>query len=364
MLDLACGDGGLGEHLLARGLGLRGRRRRSRRWSRRHARRLGDRAAVEAGDLNRYAPAQPVAATTVFRAIYYADDRARVLRARRGLHRAEARLRPQPASVSAVGGRASELRAAGLPAHRAAAVLRPADASAALRSRRGALKAPRAHRARSRGSRSARASRTSSRPCARGRRRTSTRAPSARRSPPLVSGSTSAGTKVSISTSARHGPSGVGSTTVRRRAGGHVDRLGARLARDRGLLVGAAAELADPDAGDARQPDVCRAERRAGQRDHGRPCPALRDVEPVVGRARGHATGRPGRRRLQPSAEIPVSFDRSRIGPSRRTSVAFASGFAATSSPTTSTPFDASTKSVCGSGQSVPSTSWRSGVSV
>jgi hypothetical protein len=37
--------------------------------------RLGDGAAVELGDLNDYAPPTPVAATTVFRAIYYARDR-------------------------------------------------------------------------------------------------------------------------------------------------------------------------------------------------------------------------------------------------------------------------------------------------
>jgi hypothetical protein len=37
--------------------------------------RLGDRAPVEVGDLNDYVPPSPVAATTVFRAIYYARDR-------------------------------------------------------------------------------------------------------------------------------------------------------------------------------------------------------------------------------------------------------------------------------------------------
>jgi hypothetical protein len=38
-------------------------------------RRLGDRAVVTEGDLNDYAPPERVAATTVFRAIYYARDR-------------------------------------------------------------------------------------------------------------------------------------------------------------------------------------------------------------------------------------------------------------------------------------------------
>ena len=37
--------------------------------------RLGARATIERGDLNEYRPPEPVAATTVFRAIYYARDR-------------------------------------------------------------------------------------------------------------------------------------------------------------------------------------------------------------------------------------------------------------------------------------------------
>jgi hypothetical protein len=37
--------------------------------------RLGERAPIELGDLNDYAPESPVAASTVFRAIYYARDR-------------------------------------------------------------------------------------------------------------------------------------------------------------------------------------------------------------------------------------------------------------------------------------------------
>ena len=40
-----------------------------------HSGRLGDRAPVELGDLNEYVPPARVAATTVFRAIYYATDR-------------------------------------------------------------------------------------------------------------------------------------------------------------------------------------------------------------------------------------------------------------------------------------------------
>ena len=74
VLDLACGDGGLGELLLERGLRYRGvdlvpeMTAQARR-------RLGARAAVDDGDLNDYVPPAPVAATTVFRAIYYARDR-------------------------------------------------------------------------------------------------------------------------------------------------------------------------------------------------------------------------------------------------------------------------------------------------
>jgi SAM-dependent methyltransferase len=75
VLDLACGDGGLGEALVARGLGYRGVDATAEMVESAR-RRLGGRVAVELGDLNDYVPAQPVAATTVFRAIYYARDRA------------------------------------------------------------------------------------------------------------------------------------------------------------------------------------------------------------------------------------------------------------------------------------------------
>jgi SAM-dependent methyltransferase len=74
VLDLACGDGGLGEALLARGLRYRGVDSTPEMVDAAR-RRLGARAAVDLGDLNDYVPAQPVAATTVFRAIYYARDR-------------------------------------------------------------------------------------------------------------------------------------------------------------------------------------------------------------------------------------------------------------------------------------------------
>lgn len=74
VLDLACGDGGLGELLLARGLRYRGVDTTPEMVAEAQ-RRLGERASVEIGDLNEYFPPGPVAATTVFRAIYYARDR-------------------------------------------------------------------------------------------------------------------------------------------------------------------------------------------------------------------------------------------------------------------------------------------------
>jgi SAM-dependent methyltransferase len=75
VLDLACGDGGLGEHLLVRGLRYRGVDAEPAMVEAARAR-LGPAASIEQADLNVYEPPAPVAATTVFRAIYYTDDRA------------------------------------------------------------------------------------------------------------------------------------------------------------------------------------------------------------------------------------------------------------------------------------------------
>ena len=74
VLDLACGDGGLGGLLLARGLRYRGVDSTPEMVAEGN-RRLGARAVIAVGDLNDYVPPGPVAATTVFRAIYYARDR-------------------------------------------------------------------------------------------------------------------------------------------------------------------------------------------------------------------------------------------------------------------------------------------------
>jgi SAM-dependent methyltransferase len=75
VLDLACGDGGLGAVLLARGFRYRGVDVTPEMVDAAR-RRLGDAAPVETGDLNDYVPPGPVAATTLFRAVYYARDRA------------------------------------------------------------------------------------------------------------------------------------------------------------------------------------------------------------------------------------------------------------------------------------------------
>lgn len=74
VLDLACGDGGLGPHLLGRGLRYRGVDAEPAMVEAASTL-LGEAAPVEQGDLDTYEPPAPAAATTVFRAIYYARDR-------------------------------------------------------------------------------------------------------------------------------------------------------------------------------------------------------------------------------------------------------------------------------------------------
>ena len=71
VLDLACGDGGLAPHLERRGLRYLGVDATPAMVE--EAGRNGIEA--ELGDLNDYAPREPVTATTCFRAIYYALDR-------------------------------------------------------------------------------------------------------------------------------------------------------------------------------------------------------------------------------------------------------------------------------------------------
>ena len=79
VLDLACGDGGLGEALRTRGLRYRGVDATPEMVEAARTR-LGGLATIDVGDLNDYSPPCPVAATTVFRAIYYVRERQPFLR--------------------------------------------------------------------------------------------------------------------------------------------------------------------------------------------------------------------------------------------------------------------------------------------
>ena len=79
VLDLACGDAGLAEPLLRRDLSYLGVDA-SEAMVEAARRRVGDSAEIVLADLNDFAPAEPVAATTCFRAIYYARDRRELFR--------------------------------------------------------------------------------------------------------------------------------------------------------------------------------------------------------------------------------------------------------------------------------------------
>lgn len=79
VLDLACGDAGLAEFLLPCGLAYLGVDA-SAAMVEAAQRRLAGRGEAELGDLNSFRPAGAVAATTCFRAIYYARDRAAFFR--------------------------------------------------------------------------------------------------------------------------------------------------------------------------------------------------------------------------------------------------------------------------------------------
>jgi SAM-dependent methyltransferase len=74
VLDLACGDAGLADPLVARGLRYVGVDL-SQPMVEAARRRVAGRAEIRHGDLNDYEPGAAVAAVTCFRAIYYANDR-------------------------------------------------------------------------------------------------------------------------------------------------------------------------------------------------------------------------------------------------------------------------------------------------
>lgn len=73
VLDLACGDGGFGVFLTARGLTYHGVDATPAMVAV-ATERYGDRATFDVGDLATYVPPSPVALTTCFRALYYAGD--------------------------------------------------------------------------------------------------------------------------------------------------------------------------------------------------------------------------------------------------------------------------------------------------
>jgi SAM-dependent methyltransferase len=79
VLDLACGDGGLALFLEPLGLSYLGVDASEPMVAAARAR-LGPEAKIALADLDVYRPPAPVAATTIFRAIYYAADRAAFFR--------------------------------------------------------------------------------------------------------------------------------------------------------------------------------------------------------------------------------------------------------------------------------------------
>ena len=74
VVDLACGDAGLAEFLLPHGIGYVGVDASEAMVDAARAR-VGAAAEVQLGTVDTYRPPTPVAATTIFRALYYAGDR-------------------------------------------------------------------------------------------------------------------------------------------------------------------------------------------------------------------------------------------------------------------------------------------------
>ena len=162
VLDLACGDGGLGEALLARGVGYRGVDVDGGDGGGGAAPARRARARSSRATSTTYTPPAPVAATTVFRAIYYARDRVAFF-----AHARRATRRRSSSSTSTRGSTAS--RTSSLTSARRASVRSSSDRSSSrrpsrcpapfLRSRRRSSEAARSH-----APRSARASPISSQP--------------------------------------------------------------------------------------------------------------------------------------------------------------------------------------------------------
>ena len=136
MLDLACGDAGLAEPLLAQGLRYVGVDL-SAPMVQAARRRMGDRAEIVLADLNDYRPPAPVACTTCFRAVYYARDRRAFFRHVAGYTERKLvfDLNPRQYRVEDV---VADLKAAGLATRGAASVLLPAAARPGPAARRHA----------------------------------------------------------------------------------------------------------------------------------------------------------------------------------------------------------------------------------
>jgi SAM-dependent methyltransferase len=113
VLDLGCGDGGLGDHLLPHGLSYVGVDASEAMVAAARSR-LGDRAEIVHAGLDDHRPSAPVAATTVFRALYYAEDRAAFFRRVGGFTEKKLvfDLNPRRYPLEQV---RAELRSAGLP---------------------------------------------------------------------------------------------------------------------------------------------------------------------------------------------------------------------------------------------------------
>ena len=123
LVDLACGDGGLADFLPGiEYVGVDANPKMVEEG------RSKGRTIVDA-DLNEFEPDAPVAATTIFRAIYYTRDRVAFLRRVAGYTERKLvfDLNPRQYRLDDV---LTDLRAAGLAERRAPPVLRPADARA------------------------------------------------------------------------------------------------------------------------------------------------------------------------------------------------------------------------------------------
>jgi hypothetical protein len=96
LLDIACGDGGLGRHLLAHGIDYRGVDA-SAKMVKVARRALGDRVVQGRFD---YAPPEPVDATTIFRSLYLVPDRRAFLEHVRGFTRTKLVFDLDPRAVS------------------------------------------------------------------------------------------------------------------------------------------------------------------------------------------------------------------------------------------------------------------------